>query len=1101
VTLHRNHFVLFLIAGLASSLCTCVTNAAPADSARRYTLILEDPPVSARFSVREAHPSYRARIHQAQRSVQQHLEARGIRVLGAVDTLLNAVFVSAPASRLAELEATPGVRGVIPSRMVRPAMNRADTLVNAPAAWAALGGAPDAGKGIKIGIVDSGIDQNHPSFRDSTLPMPAGFPKCDIPSECVGFTNHKVIVARSFVEMEASGSDPHNPAADSRPDDFSPRDRLGHGTAVASAAAGESVTGLVTFNGVAPGAWLGNYKVFGSSGLNDYASDQEIIAAVDQAVQDGMDILNLSLGDFALTGPLDSGADCGLAAGVPCDPQAAALEAAAHQGVVIVVSAGNDGNAGLSYPAFGTIGSPGTTPSVITVGASSNSHLIEAQIAFAGQTALQPMVGVPAPGGVPLQALTAPLVDVASLDGDGTACAALPGGSLSGAIAVVAEGGCSFSIKTGNARVAGGVGMVMHKVDTSPLSMGSVSPIPLVRISQSDGQALQTWLAGNPGATATISGIEQDTAPDLLLHFSSTGPANGGAAIKPDLVAPGGGTRGYAYISGMYMATQSYDALGEMFNADGFIASQGTSFSAPMVAGAAALVKQAHPGFSPAQVKSALVNNAAQTVLTDDTPNAPLPTDVEWVGAGRLDAGAAVADTVTVAVKDNTLDNRYLSSLSFGVVDATSLPLTKLLTITNHGAGSVFLTLAAVANGSLGGLIPTVSQNMPAIAAGQSATINVTLSGALPAAGEYSGAITIKAPGVSLRVPWMYFVPDGVAANMIDMTEVDLNAARTVPAGWKGKLWVKLLDRYGAPVASQPVHWITDSAKSSLGSDYSSTDRNGIASMDASLLPELGDHPFWAAVGDMSLYWRITARAQPTIRPNLGVLNAASFDPDQPIGPGSYIAIFGSDLSDAIDQAITLRLPMVLDRVFVSFDVPSAGISVPGRLIYISPGQINVQVPWELSGQTSVQIKVTVGYVYGNVITVPLADSSPAFFEIAPGQVAALDMDWKVITPSHPAGRANYVQLYANGLGQVTNQPASGDPALVDPLSVIPAETPVTVSIGGESAEVGWAGLAPGFPGLYQINARVPSDLAAGNQTITVKAGGRTSKASGIVVQ
>ena len=110
-------------------------------------------------------------------------------------------------------------------------------------------------------------------------------------------------------------------------------------------------------------------------------------------------------------------------------------------------------------------------------------------------------------------------------------------------------------------------------------------------------------------------------------------------------------------------------------------------------------------------------------------------------------------------------------------------------------------------------------------------------------------------------------------------------------------------------------------------------------------------------------------------------------------------------------------------------------------------------------------------------------------------------MDWRVITASHPAERGQYVQLYGNGLGPVTNQPASGDPALVDPLSVIPAETPVTVSIGGESAEVGWAGLAPGFPGLYQINARVPSDLAAGNQPITVTVRGRTSKASGIVVQ
>jgi len=174
---------------------------------------------------------------------------------------------------------------------------------------------------------------------------------------------------------------------------------------------------------------------------------------------------------------------------------------------------------------------------------------------------------------------------------------------------------------------------------------------------------------------------------------------------------------------------------------------------------------------------------------------------------------------------------------------------------------------------------------------------------------------------------------------------------------------------------------------------------------------------------------------------------------------------------------------------------------VPGRLLYVSPGQINVQVPWELQGQTSVQIKIGVGYIYGNVYTVPVADYSPAFFEFAPGVVAAFDMNSQVVNASHPAVRGLPATLFANGLGPVTNQPASGDPAGDEPLSVVPDATPVTVTIGGTGAATLLAGLAPGYAGLYRVNVVIPANINAGNQTITIAVGGKTSKASGIVVQ
>ena len=130
--------------------------------------------------------------------------------------------------------------------------------------------------------------------------------------------------------------DPKNPAADSIPDDYSPRDRVGHGTAVASAAAGNTNTGSVTFSGMAPKAWIGNYKIWGSPSVNDSPPEDVWIAALNDAVTDGMDVINYSSGGLALTGPLDTGAACGIAANVPCDLSATAFENAAKTAVVVV---------------------------------------------------------------------------------------------------------------------------------------------------------------------------------------------------------------------------------------------------------------------------------------------------------------------------------------------------------------------------------------------------------------------------------------------------------------------------------------------------------------------------------------------------------------------------------------------------------------------------------------------------------------------------------------------------------------------------------------------------------------------------------------------
>jgi subtilisin family serine protease len=240
----------------------------------QYAVILKDAPVVARFASREAMRgpdagTYRRQVVAVQDAVHQQMDRRNIQVIASVDTVLNAVFVATTPDRLDEIRQIPGVLEVVPLRRIKPMLNRATQLVNAPAAWTALGGQGSAGQGIKVAVLDFGIDQTHPAFQDPSLPMPTGFPKCTDghPEDCA-YTNNKVIVARSYVRMIAPGSNPSTPAADSRPDDYSPRDHEGHGTAIASVIAGNNATGTVTITGMAPKAYLGSYKIFGSPFVN-----------------------------------------------------------------------------------------------------------------------------------------------------------------------------------------------------------------------------------------------------------------------------------------------------------------------------------------------------------------------------------------------------------------------------------------------------------------------------------------------------------------------------------------------------------------------------------------------------------------------------------------------------------------------------------------------------------------------------------------------------------------------------------------------------------------------------------------------------------------
>jgi minor extracellular serine protease Vpr len=1104
---------------------------------RRYVLILDDPPVTSRFPSRAAIATtaaaqYRQQIAGRQSALRQQLATRHFTVTGSVSTLLNAMFVATTPDRVAELKTLPGVRGVIPVRHFHRNLNRATQLVNAPAAWAALGGVTNAGAGIRIAILDTGIDQTHPALQDPTLPAPAAFtPVCDPTriNTCSqsAFTTNKVIVARSYVGFLAAGGaiDPNHPELDSRPDDISPQDHEGHGTALASCAAGVPGTvtpslatggsGTVTIGGVAPKAWLGNYRIYGSPQVNDTTTDDIMIMALEDAVADGMDVVSLSSGGPALFGPLDTGAVCGQAAGVPCDPVAMAFENAAEAGTIITVSAGNDG-------APGTIESPGDAPSVITLGATTSSHYFTPTASAVGAGApsnLQNLVSDVFPDNFIVGAATGPLRDVTTVGDDGTACNALPAFSLPGYIALIERGNCTFAAKVLNAIAAGAIGVLLYD------NGGSISPsytvgtsggyVPVGMISQSDGANMKAYIDANPNALVTVDpdGAEQDDSSDANLYatFSSEGPNVGPLLAKPELVAPGESPQspntvsptGF-YYGGVYMAAQTYDPLGVLYSSTGFAAAEGTSFSTPITAGAAALVLQANPNVTGAArlalVRSYLIDNAAQSVTGDDYDN---PVDGFEIGAGLLNAGGAVASTVSVAP----------ATLSFGVLSNT-VPAAQQLTITNNGSSPATLALAVVPNTTLE-FASTLTMNLStpslSLAAGASGVVTVTPTGSFPSPGYYSGVITIAGTGVSLVVPYVYILGDGFPGNILyppcigqGTSCFDGTVGQDIP---NAEPYLQLVDDDGLPIAGAPVTWSVSSDTTTLPSIVSAdsaTNQYGYAFIyQVTLGSQPGDYAFTATVAGASQDFTGYARAVPTLRVSDPVENAASGEVT--IAPGSYAALYGTALSDPGDVAIsnTLRLPLAIDYVNVSFDVPSAGISVPGHLTYAGPGQVNVQVPWELQGQTSALVKVTIDDSPSAPVTVPIQPFAPAFYG-PPGMVAARDTSFIQISQSHPAVRGQYVQLYVTGLGPVTNQPASGEAASISGAPLCKTTNPVTVTIGpapGEAVTADFSGLAPGNAGLYQVNFLVPTDLQPGNQPMTITVGGVTSPASAMWVQ
>jgi uncharacterized protein (TIGR03437 family) len=197
---------------------------------------------------------------------------------------------------------------------------------------------------------------------------------------------------------------------------------------------------------------------------------------------------------------------------------------------------------------------------------------------------------------------------------------------------------------------------------------------------------------------------------------------------------------------------------------------------------------------------------------------------------------------------------------------------------------------------------------------------------------------------------------------------------------------------------------------------------------------------------------------------------------------GSIGALFGTALAAATLSAASLPLPTTLGSTTVRLN----GVAAP--LFYVSPTQINFQVPWELAGQSQVSVSVTTGTTSSPPVSLSLPAFSPGIFTMnssGAGQGAVVIAGTSSIAApegalpaAHPVDRGDYIAIYCTGLGLVTNRPDSGASGGSDPLAL--TITSPTVAIGGLPTPVLYAGLAPGFVGLYQVNVQVPDQLAPG---------------------
>lgn len=466
------------------------------------------------------------------------------------------------------------------------------------------------GKGIKVGVLDTGIDYTHPDLSGSYKGYRAETgqdPKSVDPASVKGWdfiNNDADPMEATYDEWKAAN----------RPEYLNGSAYYtSHGTHVSGTIAAQKDNAVdYAVKGVAPDVDLFAYRVLGPYGSG---TTDGVLAGIDKAVEDGMDVINLSLGATVND---------------PLYPTSVAINNAMLSGVVSVVAAGNAG------PSEKTLGSPGTSAFGITVGASDAAISIPAFKASAGDKVFESMKLLAKNFSDDLKILEGKSYPVVftglGKPGDFT------GKELAGRIALIERGELTFEEKVKNAKNAGAAAVIIFNNTEGeiPAYIGeNTKYIPTFQLTKADGD----YLKGNSEASLTFDQLaEAKTEGDSLADFSSRGPVNSNYDIKPDLVAPG------VSIFSTYPEFMNHPEEGHDYSS-AYARLNGTSMATPHIAGVAALMLQQNPDMDPFAVKTALMNTSND--LKSDY-------SVYEVGAGRVDAYQAVHSDISFKVMDQT---------------------------------------------------------------------------------------------------------------------------------------------------------------------------------------------------------------------------------------------------------------------------------------------------------------------------------------------------------------------------------------------------------------------------------------------------------------
>lgn len=554
------------------------------------------------------------------------------------------------------------------------------------------------GKTVKVAVIDTGLDYNHPDLGG-----------------CFG-PSCRVFTGWDFVgdDYDANDSNPtYNPVPSP---DADPMDCAGHGTHVA---------GIIGANGsvkgVAPDVRFGAYRVFGCNGSTE---SDIMVAAMERAQKDHMQVLNMSIGS-AFTWPQY--------------PTAVAANRLVKGGMVVVASIGNSGADGVW-----SVGAPGVGEDVIGVASMENTHVYLTTFTLDDGTS----IGYQGATGAPL-APTSGSADVVRLPANPIGCTASGGvpTSVAGKVVLIQRGTCTFAEKAANAQAAGAAGVILYNNTVgriNPTVEGAVPiTIPVVSITQNDGNYIVSQLGGgSTGMTWTNEqGSFANQGAGLASSFTSYGLAPD-LTLKPDIAAPGGNI-----YSTYPLAKGGYATL------------SGTSMASPHVAGAVALLLESRPQTKASEVRSLLQNYAAPALWWGN-PGLGILDGVNRQGAGVLQIDKAITATTRV------------SPGKLAVGESEAGPKTFKLTITNTGKKPVTYTLDYEDGVAVGGTYTqswglldsnvTFSQPTVTVKQNHSETVSVTIGTDLPQGYQYGGWIIITPDnnGETVRVPFAGFAGD-----------------------------------------------------------------------------------------------------------------------------------------------------------------------------------------------------------------------------------------------------------------------------------------------------------------------------------------------------